>query len=235
VNRGTRIVLVDDHALIAQTIRLALAAEGFDVTVVSPVPSTPDRTHLLANILAASPRLVLLDLDLGSAGDGARLIQPIRQAGADVVVVTATTDPLRIGQCLAHGAQHVLSKATPLEEIVGSLHRVLAGRPALGASQRQSLVAHWQRQSTDLRSRRARLDRLSRREAEILAALMEGQRVREIAQASYVSEATARTQVKAILFKLGVTSQIGAVAVARDTGWTVKAHVAGHYPGSSAS
>jgi DNA-binding NarL/FixJ family response regulator len=43
--------------------------------------------------------------------------------------------------------------------------------------------------------------------------------VREVAQDAFVSEATVRTQVKSILAKLGVTSQLAAVAMARDDGW----------------
>jgi DNA-binding NarL/FixJ family response regulator len=43
--------------------------------------------------------------------------------------------------------------------------------------------------------------------------------VREVAQEAFVSEATVRTHVKSILAKLGVSSQLAAVALARDAGW----------------
>jgi two-component system, NarL family, nitrate/nitrite response regulator NarL len=231
-----RVVLVDDHALIAQAVRLALAVEGFDVASIAPCSAPGHSSSLLGEILAEQPRLVLLDLDLGAAGDGAALIQPLRRAATDVVIVTASTDPVRWGQCLAYGAQHVLAKSASMEEIVSTIRRVCAGKSVMAASQRQQLVTMWRRSIADQNSRRARLDQLSRREAEILAALIHGQRVRDIAQASYVSEATVRTQVKSILFKLGVTSQIGAVAVARDAGWTLDTHgYRGYSPGSSAS
>jgi len=48
---------------------------------------------------------------------------------------------------------------------------------------------------------------------------MAGRPVREIAQRSYVSEATVRTQVKSILAKLEVTSQLAAVGAAHETDW----------------
>jgi two-component system, NarL family, nitrate/nitrite response regulator NarL len=53
----------------------------------------------------------------------------------------------------------------------------------------------------------------------VLGHLMRGQTVHEIATTSFVSEATVRTQVKAILAKLEVSSQIAAVGLAHQIGW----------------
>ena len=60
---------------------------------------------------------------------------------------------------------------------------------------------------------------LSRREGEVLCLLMEGHSVAKIAESSFVSIGTVRTQVKAILRKLGVNSQAAAVALAYRSGW----------------
>ena len=48
---------------------------------------------------------------------------------------------------------------------------------------------------------------------------MDGSTVREIATTSVVSEATVRTQVKSILGKLEVSSQLAAVGLAHHVGW----------------
>jgi two-component system, NarL family, nitrate/nitrite response regulator NarL len=57
------------------------------------------------------------------------------------------------------------------------------------------------------------------REAEVLRGLIEGRSVDELAQEAFVSIATVRSQVRAILRKLGVTSQLAAVGLARRAGW----------------
>ena len=57
------------------------------------------------------------------------------------------------------------------------------------------------------------------RESEVLGHLMKGRAVREIAGLSVVSEATVRTQVKSILAKLEVSSQLAAVGLAHEIGW----------------
>ena len=53
----------------------------------------------------------------------------------------------------------------------------------------------------------------------MLRQLMQGHQVREIARLNVVSEATVRTQVKSILAKLEVSSQLAAVGLAHEAGW----------------
>jgi DNA-binding CsgD family transcriptional regulator len=65
------------------------------------------------------------------------------------------------------------------------------------------------------------LQTMTRREREVLAALMQGMSLREIATGDGVSVETVRTQVSAVLRKLGVHSQVAAVAKAWSCGWRV--------------
>lgn len=67
--------------------------------------------------------------------------------------------------------------------------------------------------------RRAPLERLSPREADVLRALAEGQTVARISRTSYVSEATVPSQVSAVLTKLGVSSQLEAVTLTEAADW----------------
>ncbi len=215
----TRVALVEDHALLAEALLVSLSPEGFEVTSVRlpPRPEGPDA--LLGSILALNPQVVLLDLDLGSAGDGGTLIQPLTRAGCRVVVLTAWAEPARWGACVAAGALTVLNKSTPLQVIVEVIQRVAQGLPVMSRDRREQLIAMWREARTDDDDRRSRLDRLTPREAHVLGELLQGKRVREVAHAAFVSEATVRTHVKSILAKLGVSSQLAAVALARDAGW----------------
>jgi two-component system nitrate/nitrite response regulator NarL len=63
-------------------------------------------------------------------------------------------------------------------------------------------------------------DRLTRREEEVLSALMRGAKARDICVQSFVSMPTVRSQIRSILTKLGVTSQLAAVALAYQSGWS---------------
>jgi len=60
---------------------------------------------------------------------------------------------------------------------------------------------------------------LTPREREVLSALAKGQRAEAIASESGVSSATVRSQIRSVLAKLGVNSQLEAVALAWTVGW----------------
>jgi DNA-binding NarL/FixJ family response regulator len=176
---------------------------------------------LLSAVTRLRPRIVLLDLDLGHLGDGVRLIAPIARTGAHVVVVTASAERGRWGECLRYGARKVLTKSRPLNEILATIRRLNQGLPVMDPHERDELLQAWHQERQEHHELRLRLQRLTAREREVLGHLMEGHTVRDIARLSVVSEATVRTQVKSILAKLEVTSQLAAVGLANATGWHV--------------
>ena len=99
------------------------------------------------------------------------------------------------------------------------LRRIDSGLPVLAPGERDELLQLWQERRAAHQHIRVRLDQLTVREAEVLGNLTLGRTVREIAARSFVSEATVRTQVKSILAKLGVSSQLAAVGLAHQVEW----------------
>ena len=214
-----RVLIVEDHTLFAESLELALSMEGYDVRRPPSALSDGSQAALLAAVIKLRPRVVLLDLDLGRLGDGVRLIAPLAGTGAIVAVVTASADRGRWGECLRYGARTVMSKAQPLNEILATVRRLNEGLPVMDRAERDSLMQEWHRSRGKQQEARARLHRLTAREREVLSALYEGKSVRDIARLSVVSEATVRTQVKSILAKLEVSSQLAAVGVAHSVNW----------------
>jgi two-component system, NarL family, nitrate/nitrite response regulator NarL len=214
-----RILIVEDHVLFAESLELALSVEGYDVRRV-PVPDEERSPGAMAAaVTRLRPRIVLLDLDLGGFGDGIRLITPLARSGANVVVVTSSTDRGRWGEAVRNGARKVLSKSRPLNEILATVRRINQGLPVMSREEREELLGHWQRERSERLELTARFALLTVRERQVLAHLMRGHTVREIAALGVVSEATVRTQVKSILSKLEVTSQLAAVGLAHSIGW----------------
>ena len=196
-----QVLIVEDHRLFAEAVDLALTGEGYDVRRIE-VPADPGSPGaLVAAILKQEPLVVLLDLDLGRFGDGVRLIEPIARAGANVVVVTGSTDIARWGEAVLAGARKVLSKSQPLDDILATVRRIIAGLPVMDREEREELVAESTRMREELHEVRERLEQLTNREGVVLGHLMKGRAVRQIAGISTVSEATVRTQVKSILAK----------------------------------
>jgi two-component system nitrate/nitrite response regulator NarL len=218
-----RVLIVEDHRLFAEAVDLALTVEGYDVRRIE-VPADPASPGgLVAAIVKLRPRVVLLDLDLGRFGDGVRLIEPIARSGANVIVVTGSIDRARWGDAVRSGARKVLSKSQPLRDILATVRRIVAGLPVMDREEREELVSEWTRHRFEAKGVRERLELLTARESAVLGHLMKGHAVREIAGLSVVSEATVRTQVKSILAKLEVSSQLAAVGMAHEIGWRAPA------------
>lgn len=216
---SSRIVIIEDHALLAESLELSLSLEGYDVRRL-PMPEVGGSLATLRSAaLRLNPRIVLLDLDLGRFGDGAALIAPLARAGINVVVITASTDVARWGSCVRQGARKVLAKGRPLQEALSTVRRLHQGLPVMTAQQLEVLLDAWRDQRHATEDVRRRLELLTPREKQVLAQLIEGHTVRDIARAGVVSEATVRTQVKSILGKLGVSSQLAAVGLAHQAEW----------------
>jgi DNA-binding NarL/FixJ family response regulator len=85
------------------------------------------------------------------------------------------------------------------------------------AARRRQLVEGYLARSAERRELLAKLERLTQREREVLALLADGQRAQAVADHFVVSLATVRTQIRAVLTKLEVGSQLEAVALYRRT------------------
>lgn len=216
---GYRVVVLDDHALFAESLELALGVEQYTAIRPDPPKAGTSTRAAVQSVLKHRPDVVLLDLHLGDFGDSDALIRPLAEAGANVVIVSSTLDAARLGGCIQRGARAIVSKDRRLNEILAVVRRLRTGLPVLTAEDRESLIAAWRRDRQESEVAMTRLALLSNREREVLAHLMAGRSVREIAERKVVSEGTVRTQVKAVLAKLEVGSQLAAVGLAHRVGW----------------
>lgn len=213
-----KVVIVDDHQLFAESLEIALTIERYTVRRAA-AGSSGSLAATTTAVLRQRPDIVLLDLDLGHLGDGVALVGPLTEAGAAVVVVTASTDRGRWGECVEAGALKVISKSGPLDEILATVRRVATGVPVMSRDERTELLRVRHQRQLEQQELRGRLLRLSARERDVLGHLTLGRTVNEIASRETVSPATVRTQVKSILAKLEVSSQIAAVGIAHQVGW----------------
>jgi two-component system nitrate/nitrite response regulator NarL len=198
---------------------MALRIEGYDARRLD-LQTCDGPSKVLPAVIRMRPRAVLLDLDLGSHGSGLDLIQPLSMAGVAVIVVTSAIDNARWGECVSQGARKVIPKSAQLGEILGSIRRMVNGLPMMTPRERDELIQCWQRNLMVERELQARLAHLTHGEAEVLGYLMMGKQVGDIAKERFVSESTVRTQVKAVLAKLQVGSQLTAVGLAHKANWS---------------
>jgi DNA-binding NarL/FixJ family response regulator len=217
MDTDVRVVIVDDHGLLAQTLVFALRAEGLPVERCGDISTQAitDAVH------RARPELVLLDLDLdGEVGSSLSLIPSLTDQDAKVVMLTGVTDRVRLAQCVQAGAVGIISKSEPFETLIDGIKKALNAGTLLSPNDREEHLSELRRHGMSERQRLERFGQLTRREEQVLAALMNGLTAEQIADNWVVSMSTVRSQIRNLLVKLGVKSQLSAVVMAQKAGWT---------------
>jgi DNA-binding NarL/FixJ family response regulator len=207
------VVVIDDHPLVSTALVVALRAERIDA---ARIPVT-GRTGILAAVRQHPPGLALLDLDLGDTS-GLELIDPLRDGGWAVLVVTACQDRRPIAAAVSRGAIGWVGKREPFERLVAVVADAADGREVLAPAIRDELVRLHQSAHLRHEQLRAGLARLSARERLVLTRLAAGHAAADVAAEFAVSLTTVRAQIRSILAKLDVRSQLAAVAVLHEAG-----------------
>jgi two-component system nitrate/nitrite response regulator NarL len=213
--RAGSVLVVDDHGAIAQAVAASLRVEGFDPVTVAPSTAAPDVLALVAEL---RPEVALLDLHLGNAS-GEDLVGPLIALGTPVVVLTGVEAEHRLGGCLRAGATAVLSKSVAFDELVKTVHAVVAGNPAMPLRRRAELVQASLDHGDAARRRSRTFDALSPKERAVLHHLAAGRSAAEIARSEGIRISTVRTHIRGVLAKLGVGSQQAAIALAHREGF----------------
>ena len=216
---SSAILVVDDHELVGSSLALSLRSEGEEAWY-RPVPSA-EAVLMAARRLGTG--LAVLDLDLGRDEnghpiDGIDLIRPLRESGWRVLVLSGSADAARVGEALATGGFVWVSKTAPFPALLTAIREARAGRSVISPIRRQELIDRYRRRQAERREFEDKLSRLTPREQEVLGHLAAGRRAQAIADHFVVSLPTVRTQVRAVLGKLEVGSQLEAVALYRRWG-----------------
>jgi DNA-binding NarL/FixJ family response regulator len=214
----TRLLLVGEHRLLIEALKLALESQGRSSVNVA---DSHDPAGVLTAVEEQRPHVVVLDLDSDDAGWDLSFVARLVEYETPVVALVGTGDVYFAGQALEAGASCVFHKAGSVERLVELIDDTMDGRNVVSPAAREEFLSALAARRTCDRERFAPLALLTRREGEVLGLLAAGNTAEEIAAGRVVALTTVRTQIRAILHKLGVRSQLAAVAIARDAGWPV--------------
>lgn len=217
--RLARVVVVERMVLVAETFGIALGGAVDARAVV--VEATASTASVARDVCKQRPSVVFVDVDLGPHIDCATLVEALVEHRLQVVVLTDRgDDDAVLGDCLRRGAVGALCKSGGLAPIMEALRQALARQPVMDDSRARGLMEAAQSAKDPRVLERRRLSTLTAREREVLKELMKGATAPQIARSWCLSEATVRTQIKSILSKLEVGTQLAAVATAHRHGWT---------------
>jgi DNA-binding NarL/FixJ family response regulator len=208
-------MVLDDHPLFSTVLMLALRANGMDARCGDLLGSDA----VLGQVDRLPPGLVLLDLHYGRSGqagrvDGPELIRAFSARQWAVLVLTDHGDDAQIAAAIAAGAAGAVAKSASMEDLLATVLTAAAGLPVMTDLTREGWLRLHRGHLAHERQWAARFGRLSTREREVLTLLVQGQRAAAIAEHFVVEMTTVRTQIRAVLAKLEVSSQMEAVALA---------------------
>ena len=201
-----RVLIVDDHEVLASSLAQALDAEP-DLRVVGRAGSL-ERAEIL--ISSESPDVLLLDHRLPD-GDGVSAIPRLLalRPSMAVVVLTASAAEHVMVAAIEAGVSGFVSKTRGLGELTTAVRAAAAGEAVISPEMLSRLLPRFQRG----RSGVARVT-LTEREREVLGLVAEGLTNAAIAERLTVSVHTVRNHVANLSGKLGASSKLESLAIA---------------------
>jgi DNA-binding NarL/FixJ family response regulator len=201
--RRIKVVVVDDHWLILQAVRLLLARDE-DIEIVGEADSGD---KVLPLVRQTGPDAVLLDVRMPGM-DGLSVLERLRAQYPSVAVVmfSGIEDPALVRACLERGASAFVLKHVDPRDLGGALRQSVGGtifRPLDLVNKTESAFAE---------------AGLTKRELSILEELPAGGSNQEIAKRLFLAEQTVKFHLTNIYRKLGVSTRTEALHYAYEKG-----------------
>ncbi|WP_237531454.1 response regulator transcription factor [Streptomyces sp. SID3212] len=226
---GVRLMVVDDHRLLAEALASALKLRGHRVLAAAAPTS-----GVAELVVSRAPEVCLM----GTASPAEPgVFDPIVRIKRErpqvaVVVLGPVPSPRGIAAAFAAGASGYVRHDERIEGVERAMVKARAGEAAVAPMLLQGAFTELLNPAAQPDDEGQRLLRmLTPREVEVLVRVAEGEDTRLIAAGMNIAPSTARTHVQRVLMKLGVGSRLEAAALAARTGLLDRAVVNGPVTG----
>ncbi|MEC3862201.1 response regulator transcription factor [Mesobacterium sp. TK19101] len=205
MTQTTRVVVVDDHPMVAEGITAIL--ETFDD--ISVVATLSDGQQVIDRLETLQADVILMDLNMpGVSGLSATEMILERRPETRILVLSMHDSREYVASALSHGAMGYVLKDVPTEEIKRAIDVVMTGERYLCTGAEGALAPPPGIEG----------EQLTNREQTILLQLAQGKSNKEVAAALDISVRTVETHRKNIKRKLGISSTAGLTRYAMEHG-----------------
>jgi DNA-binding NarL/FixJ family response regulator len=201
------VVLVDDHTVVREAVRLMLEAEP-DMAIVG---EASDGDAGIATIARLRPDVAIVDLAMPGL-PGLAVVRELGKATPRTAVLVFTTHKATayVIEAMRAGARGFVLKSARREELVAAIRAVHGGG---GFLQPEIAGPVLRRMAADARADGAKSD-LTAREIQILEGVADGHSNKEIGVVLAIAEDTVKTHLRRLFEKLGAQDRAQAVAIA---------------------
>jgi len=198
-----RVLLVDDHAVVRQGLRLFLGLDPL-IDVIGEAANGEEALQAAASL---RPDVVIMDLMM-PVMDGITATRTLKRQHPDteVIALTSTLEEHKVNGAIEAGAISYMLKDASSDTLADAIHAAARGEVRLHPEAAKRLVR-------DFRGGEMR-ESLTPKETIVLQLLAHGYSNRDIATDQGVSEATVKTHVSRLLSKLGLDSRTQAALYA---------------------
>jgi DNA-binding NarL/FixJ family response regulator len=212
----TRIVVATPHTLLRDAMRTVMESEP-DLEVVG---GAPDGYQAVRECERTWPDVSILDEHLRN-WDAVRTAGAIRERvpRCRVVILSNGDSHISLLNALEAGASGYISKNSAVDELIGTIRAVHAGRILIPHHMLGPLLTTLIDEKKQREEAIVKMVRLTQREREVLAILAEGGDNTTIAGKLVISPRTAKTHIQSVLSKLGLHSRLEAAAFVRRNGF----------------
>jgi DNA-binding NarL/FixJ family response regulator len=215
-----RVVVVDDH----EAVRAGFASMLDTQHDLSVVATAANGEEAVAVCREVEPDVVLMDVRM-PVMDGIEATRRLVGSGGDgprILILTTFDLDQYVFEALRAGASGFLLKDVTAERLFEAVRVIAAGEALLAPGVTRRLISEFaQTKPGQEPDSDGVLDRLTRRETDVLRLVAEGLSNREIAARLVVTEETVKTHVSRVLTKLGLRDRTQAVVTAYETGLVV--------------
>jgi len=205
MTKSIRVLIVDDHPMVAEGIQSILESYD-DIDVVGTLNNGQEVVDRAAEL---APDVILMDLNMPNLGGLSATEILLEHAPATRILILSMHDsPEYISTALSHGAMGYVLKDVPTDEIKLAIDMVMTGKQYLCTGAKGSLKP---KNGTVRES-------LTGREQTILLELAQGKSNKEVAITLNISVRTVETHRKNIKRKLGISSTAGLTRYALEHG-----------------
>ncbi len=211
LNKVTRVLIVQDHPLLATALARILESE--DDLTVSGVARRGDEAAALA--ARDRPSVVLMDFRLPDSS-GPAVAAKIKLAVPSAAIVFHSADETEISllDAIDAGAIAYLTKAATADQIVEAVRKAAVGEVLIPVELFAKAIARQHKVVNDAQARRNLSAQFTRRELEVLWLLAEGNDTAGLAARLNIAPHTVEWHVRHVIEKLGVHSKLQAVIAA---------------------